>query len=1324
MIKKLVFLILTSLMATGAAMANPVTENQAREIASRFMAMKSSTPKLMAGAPAVAATPITNQAAYYVFNSAIADKGFVIIAGDDRLPAVLGYSDSGSFDADDVPPAMQEWLDGYAAQVEAIAAGAAPEVRTTSRPAIAPLLPAHWGQGMPYNVLLPHVDGSNYAHAYVGCVATAMTQIMGYWKYPPRPTQTIPGYTSDDGTVQVAMPSLESMDFDWENMHPAYYVNDSTSDACKAVANLMLYSTTAMKSNFGKTQTSAAFIAMPDVLMTYFGYKNTAHYINRASFSTQSWENAIYDELWAGCPVAYTGSKLSAGHAFVCDGYDGEGRFHINWGWEGKSNGYFFLNLLNPDSEGIGSAAGNYSYVKLQMAVIGLMPGDVGGEGTAALSFEQLTLLSSTTTRESSYSNFSVTLSGQFVNTTNVTSRFQLGWGLYNQQGELVKVLCTLGPTDALGFRQSFSEIRRTLSFGAGITSGTYRILPIYYIYPGEEDYQPCIGADVDYIEVTINNNSCTVKGFGISGSTAKYTVNSCTISGTCNHGKPLTIKLTATNAGTTTNDIIYMFVNGSFTALGLASIEPGKRGDIVYRYTPSSAGTISLSFSLNQSGTPILYSKDVTINTMPSANLDVSYRILNVTDEENRVITADRYSIIADVTNIGSTDYNEDFTARLYRVTNDNTNSSSELLSLSQSLYLPAGESKSLQFNFDHDLVNGWKYLCWLSYYSNGKTVNKSTKWYTINLINDPMIPTPRYTVVTHVEPNEGGTVKISSGHTFADDRIEAGETVTVTPNPSLGWLICGIIVTDSVGNSVEVMEGEGAYTFVMPDGDVDVTVNFVSLPRVTAIVEPSNGGYVQLSGPYVVDDKIMAGETIVVIPNANSGWCCSGVTVVDSIGNSIAVSKAEDGTYAFIVPNSDVNVTVNFETMPSVIAHVEPNCGGDVEFTGRTFEGNMFKVGETVTIIPKPNIGWQCCGVSVTDSIGNPVEVIDSGNGTCTFVMLRSDINVTVFFERSTGSLFELIQGASEITSDDTYVLVSRKSDKVMRCWSESDTTFQSQDVVEWLDDGKNVVRVDDDACFFTMSQISDTIVAYYSSQVYKAAYMTTGNGYIGIAGNNSNVILNKHIGSQSRAWVRFGKISNNMIPFICYAIANSGLSYDNGNDVFKMMTITVSSTNPRYVYFYKLVEAYNLTTDFDLAQGNVEVTGDVVNGTVQRGETVTFTVTPAHGYTTATVQVIAASGEVVSVNLDEATGTYYFIMPAANVTIRATFDVSTEPDFILGDVDRNGMVDISDLTELIDYILTARGDIDLLAADVNEDGTIDIADATELIDILLSN
>ena len=1320
--KNCIFLILTCLLVVNSAVANPVTENQAREIASRFMATKSSTLKLSAGAPTIAATPVTRQAAYYVFNSAVADKGFVIIAADDRLPAVLGYSDIGSFDADDVPPAMQEWLDSYAAQAEAIAAGAAPEVRSASRPAIAPMLPVHWGQGAPYNVLLPHVEGSSNAHAYVGCVATAMAQIMGYWHYPPRPTQTIPGYTSDDGTIQMTMPSLDPMDFDWENMHPAYYVNDSTSDACMAVANLMLYSTTAMRSNFGKSSTSAAFYDIPDRLMTYFGYKNTACYINRANFTTQSWEDTIYAELWSGCPVVYTGYKQSAGHAFVCDGYDGEGRFHINWGWEGKSNGYFLLNLLNPDSEGIGSAAGNYSYVKSQMAVIGLIPANVGVEGTASLSFEQLTINSSTTTRNNNYSNFSVLLSGKFVNNTNVTSRFQPGFGLYNQSGELVKVLCKFDPTKDLRYRGSVG-VAKTLNFGENITSGTYRILPIYHIYPDEEDYRPCIGSEASYIVVTINGNSCTIKGYGVIGSTTQYTVNSCTTSGTYNHGKPLTVRLTATNNGTTTNDLIYMFVNGSFTALGLADFAPGKRGSVTYRYTPSSAGTITLSFSLNQTGTPVLYSKDVTINTMPSAQLDVSYRVLNVTDEESRIITADRFSIIADVTNNGTTDYNEDFMARLFRVTNDNTNGGSELLTLLQPLYLPVGETKSLQFDFDHDLVDGWKYYCYLSYYSNGLTKSKRTDCYYINLINDPMVPTPRYSVFTHVEPIVGGDVRIlASGHTFADGKIEAGETVVITPEAEIGWLLSGVTVLDSTDNTVEVIEsGDGTYTFVMPEGDVNVTVNFVSMPRVTVNAVPSCGGNIQLSGPFVVDDKIMAGETVTISPIPNSGWTCSWVTVVDSIGNHIDVTESEDGTYTFVMPEDDVNVTVNFESMPHAILNVSPSYCGNAQLTGRVYEDDMFKVGEAVTINPMPNIGWQCSGVIVTDSLDNPVEITETESGNCTFVMPRSDVNVFVYYERSTGSLFEFVQGASDITLDETYIVVSRKSDKVMKHWSDSDTTFQSLDIVEWLDEDKNVVRVDDDVFFFTMSQISDTTV---SSQPNKAAYMTTGNDYVRVASNKSNVLLHNSIIPQSRVWLRFTKASTTPIHIISFSYCSSAfsLSYDNENDAFKVMSFTMYVNNPRYVYFYKLVESYNLSTDFDSAQGNVAVTGGMVNGTVQRGETVTFTVRPVKGYKMASVQVSTASGEVITTDLDEATGAYSFIMPAANVTIRATFDVSTEPEFILGDVNGDGQVGITDITDLIDYILGAGVDIDHLAADVNQDGTINIIDATELIDMML--
>ena len=735
---------LTCLLVMSSAWARSISESQAHAIAAQFMAkhaLPSAGLTIAKKAPRLN-TPASNQsAAYYVFGN---DRGgYVIVAGDDRVPVVLGYSDQGSFDADDVPPMMQEWLDGYAAQIEAIATGAIPEVRDAPRAAISPLLNVKWAQGMPYSVLLPHISGSSNAHAYVGCVAVAMAQIMAYWQYPSRPTATIPGYTSSSGkTYAVTMPSLEPMDFDWENMQETYYTNDSTSEACMAVANLMLYSTTAMKSNFGLTSTGSYTRNIPKQLITYFGYKNSAHYLYREYFSTQAWEDTIYAELAAGRPVAYGGNKQSAGHAFVCDGYDGDGRFHINWGWAGKSNGYFLLNLLNPSDEGIGSAAGAYGYVKGQGAAIGIEPSGHGSNsGTGAFTFDELAINSYNSTRSSSSSTFSVTVSGKFVNYTNVSTQFRQGWGLYNTEGELVDVLFIRYSSSAVGNGGYISVNARALSFGAGITSGTYRILPIYSIYPNE-DYRPCIGSDVNYIEVKFNDNySCTVKGYGTAGSNTSYNVNSCTTEGTMNHGKPVTVTLNLTNRGTSTNDLIHMFVDGEFKAMGLANIGAGETGDIVYRFTPTTAGTKTVTFSLNESGTPKLYTHQVTINPMPSATLNVTYRILNITDEQNRIITADHYSIIADVTNTGTTDYDEDFSVRLYRINNDNTNVGTELLNQTQPLQLAPGQSTSLQFDFDHDLINGWKYFCYLYYYSAGETVSKGTRWYRLNFPTETIL-------------------------------------------------------------------------------------------------------------------------------------------------------------------------------------------------------------------------------------------------------------------------------------------------------------------------------------------------------------------------------------------------------------------------------------------------------------------------------------------------------------------------------------------------------------------------------------------------------
>ena len=823
-------MLLLCLAVLNTAWAAPISERQARTIAADFMAARSMPSS---GLMTAHKAPMLNEAwlstgktAYYVFNAAQAGKGYVIVAADDRVPAILGYSDSGTFDAQDVPPAMQDWLDGYALQVEAIARGAAPELRSATRAAIEPMLSVRWGQGLPYNVLLPHINGSSNDHAYVGCVAVAMAQIMGYWQYPPRATQTIPKYTSNVGmSYAVTMPALAPIDFDWDNMHETYYTNDSTSNAALAVANLMLYATTSVRSNFGLTSTSSYTSNIPEKLITYFGYKNSAHFLRRSNFVTQAWEDTIYNELAAGRPVAYGGNKKSSGHAFVCDGYDGEGRFHINWGWAGKSNGYFLLNLLNPSDEGIGSAAGAYGYVYNQGIGIGIEPAD-GTTGTAAFSFEELSYSSANTTRSAASSNFSVSVSGRFINNTNVASRFRQGWGLY-QDGELIKVLYTANSSGSVGNGQYITVSNRSLSFGSGITSGTYRIMPIYAIYPGE-DYRPCIGSDVNYIEVNFNGTySCSIKGYGTAGlssTTGRYTVNSCTTEGTLNHGKPVTVDLNLTNTGTSTNDMVYMFVDGEFAAMGLANIGSGETGDIVYRFTPTTPGTKTLTFSLNEGGTPTLYTKKVTIATMPAATLNVSYRIQGISDEENRIITADKYSIIVDVTNTGTTTYDEDFSVRLYRINNDDTNVGTELFSQSQPLHLAAGATTSLLFDFDQDLINGWKYFCYLYYYSSGEAVGTGTKWYYLYLTDAPDVPHYYHVSTTS---SLHGTVNFTGG--VMSNKAQAGSTVSVATNPNVGWKNEGITVTTGGGSPVEVTAtGGGNYTFVMPEGDVDVSADF----------------------------------------------------------------------------------------------------------------------------------------------------------------------------------------------------------------------------------------------------------------------------------------------------------------------------------------------------------------------------------------------------------------------------------------------------------------------------------------------------------------
>ena len=746
------------LLAIATAWAAPVNENQARNIAASFMAnhsMRSTTLRMAHKAPMVKTAGADN-AAYYVFTGN--QGGYVIVAGDDRAPAVLGYSDKGTFDSQNVPEAMLDMLESYASQITALSQGAKPALNTTSGAAIRPLVTASWSQNSPYNTLLPMLN--NGQQAVAGCVATAMAQVLYYWKQPTIST-AIPEYTSQ--SLGIYMPELPAAEFNWEAMQDVYLSSDTQSEGALAAAQLTLYCAQSVKMNFLYGTSGANTGHIPNAISTYFGYKRSAHCEYRENYSTQGWNNLVYSELAEGRPVIYSGSKASGGHAFICDGYDGEGMFHINWGWDGMSNGYYLLNVLNPDAQGTGSASEAYGYIYEQYIVAGIEPGE--GESVFALTSGSVALNGAVTSRTSSNANFTATVTGRFYNYTPETIAVSFGWGFY-QGDELLSVLYRSG-SNALPSGYYFSTNGQDLSFGSGITSGTYHIVPIYSEY-GANNWRPCVGADVNYIEVTIDGDNCTVIGQGSAG-IRDYTVNDINYDGALHHGRPVHLTLNMTNNGSSQNDLLYMHVNGTFNSTAYLGIEPGASGDILFTFLPTAPGTYTCTFSLNQDGSDPISQTVLNITQMPAANLKITSQVLNITDAANSIVTSDKYSVKLTVTNNGPTNYQEDITVKLYKDLDGNYGSNAQIEN--QFINIGPGETTELQFDLDN-VIDGWKYFAAIYYYSNGQAVLDST--------------TPYYTIVFPAEPqfttgdvNDDHTVNIADVTALIDYLLGSGNAV-----------------------------------------------------------------------------------------------------------------------------------------------------------------------------------------------------------------------------------------------------------------------------------------------------------------------------------------------------------------------------------------------------------------------------------------------------------------------------------------------------------------------------------------------------------------
>lgn len=266
---------------------------------------------------------------YYVFN-AKNGHGFIIISADEKAIPIIGYSYESSFIPNNISDVTTTVLNNTVKSVKNNTAEVRKRLMTRSSSGKLIKTP-EWSQETPFNNQIPN-------HRLVGCVGTAMATVMKYHNHPLKGNGSLNGVNFD-------------VQYDWNNMRTDNYRFGYSATEAEAISTLMAHCAFSIKTDFGMSGSSAFEVHVPAALISYFDYDPSVSYKKRSETDRATWDAIIVNEIDEGRPVIYSGQDVSAGHAFVCDGYEMRGSvpyFHINWGWGGSANGYYSSDALNP----------------------------------------------------------------------------------------------------------------------------------------------------------------------------------------------------------------------------------------------------------------------------------------------------------------------------------------------------------------------------------------------------------------------------------------------------------------------------------------------------------------------------------------------------------------------------------------------------------------------------------------------------------------------------------------------------------------------------------------------------------------------------------------------------------------------------------------------------------------------------------------------------------------------------------------------------------------------------------------------------------------
>ncbi|MCF0203008.1 MAG: C10 family peptidase, partial [Bacteroidaceae bacterium] len=355
-----------------------------------------------------------------------------------------------------------------------------------SHDAVAPLIKTRWDQHAPYNGRCPILGVKTCS---TGCVATAMAQILNYHKYPADLPALDAYKTKTQGIMMPALPEIPN--FAWNSLKNTYEEDDTDEN----IAALMLYCGQSVDMDYGQSGTTSGADDdnVPYALRNYFGYKS-ASIVERSRYTTKKWDELIYNELANGRPVYYRGASSNGGHAFVCDGYDGYGYYHINWGWGGFRDDYFLLSALNPDGVATGAIATLDEFNFVQQAVVNIMPTEET-RGVIKLGVHHFR-----------YDDVNEKFLVNYINKTGFTYTFDFGIGCIKDNGKIELIGKALKTNDPFVKDDSYTQpLNVPLTHFSGLPTGTYKVVPISKLSNAEE-WQNCYDNDEYYAVVSVND--------------------------------------------------------------------------------------------------------------------------------------------------------------------------------------------------------------------------------------------------------------------------------------------------------------------------------------------------------------------------------------------------------------------------------------------------------------------------------------------------------------------------------------------------------------------------------------------------------------------------------------------------------------------------------------------------------------------------------------------------------------------------------------------------------------------------------------------------